>query len=446
MKRAIIISMLCLIFGTQSHAQWTMPTEIEEVKAPFEMPQFKRPTFPNRTMSITKCGARQGKMATTAIQKCIDRVAKRGGGTVVVPKGKWLSGRIELKSNVCLHLESGAELLFSGEIADYLPVVETRYEGVDVLSLGAMIYANHAKNIAITGNGKLIGPERDCQLMQHAMGGVSEDLQKMSLQQRVFDGTGGGEVCLPMFFSPIYCEDVFVEGVTFERSVFWNIVPVYCNRTVIRGVTVSSAGQSRTDGIDIDSSTNSLIEYTTLTCGDDCFTLKSGRGMDGIKKNRPTENVVIRNCRASGGVGAITVGSETAAMVRNVYACDCEMGKTMFGIYLKTRRPRGGGGENLWFERISFNTPSSVAFNFDMLGSAKHVGNSASRFPAPQITELTPHFRNVVFRDISVGDDCKQLIRAMGLPEAPIENVTFENIKSRCQAISMQDVGTVIFK
>lgn len=447
MKKNMLTMMVCtaLTMHTATVSAQQMPEEIAPIQAPFDMSQLQRPAFPARTLSITKTGAKQKKLSTAAIQKAIDQLAKKGGGTVIVPAGSWLTGRIELKSNINLRLEEGAELNFSGDIKDYLPCVPTRNEGVDVISMGAMVYANGAENIALTGKGKLIAPARDCQMMKQAMGGVKEELQQLPLEQRVFDGSNGGQVCLPQFFGPINCKNILVEGVTFMKSIFWNIVPVYCENIIIRGVEVWSHGMGRTDGIDIDSSVNALIEYTTLDCGDDCFTLKSGRGMDGKLKNRPTENVVVRHCTVKRGVGGMTIGSETAAVVRNVYMHDCVMENPRSGFYFKTRRPRGGGGENMWFERIHIvNTPGS-AISWDMLGSAMYVGKMAQRHPTPAVNELTPFYRNMHFKDIRV-DNCKTLIKATGLPESPVEDVTFENIQSDNRLILLQDVGKMSFK
>lgn len=447
MKKNMLTMMVCtaLTMHTATVSAQQMPEEIAPIQAPFDMPQLQRPAFPARTLSITKTGAKQKKLSTASIQKAIDQLAKKGGGTVIVPAGSWLTGRIELKSNINLRLEEGAELNFSGDIKDYLPCVPTRNEGVDVISMGAMVYANGAENIALTGKGKLIAPARDCQMMKQAMGGVKEELQQLPLEQRVFDGSNGGQVCLPQFFGPINCKNILVEGVTFMKSIFWNIVPVYCENIIIRGVEVWSHSMGRTDGIDIDSSVNALIEYTTLDCGDDCFTLKSGRGMDGKLKNRPTENVVVRHCTVKRGVGGMTIGSETAAVVRNVYMHDCVMENPRSGFYFKTRRPRGGGGENMWFERIHIvNTPGS-AISWDMLGSAMYVGKMAQRHPTPAVNELTPFYRNMHFKDIRV-DNCKTLIKATGLPESPIEDVTFENIQSDNRLILLQDVGKMSFK
>lgn len=440
MKRICLFFLSCLCLFPLS-AQVRMPEQIEPIKAPFEMPQLKRLTFPNRSLAINKTGARPGRLSTAAIQKAIDKMARRGGGHVIVPAGKWLSGRIILRSHVDLHLAAGAELHFSGDIKDYLPVVATRDEGIDVMSMGAMIYANGAENIALTGGGKLIAPSRDCEMSRCAEGGIKETVADVPLSERIYDGANGSKVFLPVFFGPVHCKDVMVEGVTFEKSIFWNIVPCYCENIIIRGVTVSSHGLGRTDGIDIDSSVNALIEYTMLDCGDDCFTLKSGRGRDGLRVNRPTENVVIRHCHVKRGAGGVTVGSETAGMVRNVYMHDCDMEAPSNGFYFKTRRPRGGGGENMWFERIRVSAKS--AFTWDMLGSAVYVGKAAERLPKPDVTEITPVYRNIFFKDITV-DRCTRLIKATGLPESPIENVVIENLKSDNHNVQLQDVGKFV--
>lgn len=138
--------------------------DIATVQAPFAMPEMNRPVFKDVVCSIVETGAKPEKMVTKAIQKAIDKVSRDGGGKVVIPAGIWKTGRIELKSNVNLHLEEGAELHFSGNINDYLPVVLTRFEGVEVYSLGALVYANNQENIALTGHGKLVAPTTDCEI------------------------------------------------------------------------------------------------------------------------------------------------------------------------------------------------------------------------------------------------------------------------------------------
>lgn len=453
----IVLILLALSLPCCAHAQdvnTLMPKDIEPITAPFDMPRLQRPVFPQRSLTIRR---------SSDIQKQIDRLAKRGGGTVVIPKGKWLTGRITLKSNICLQIDEGAELHFSGDVKDYLPAVACRNEGVDIYGPGAMIYADGAENIAVTGKGKLVAPQRDCEMLDITMAGIPDAVQDIPLASRLFDGSKPreafgfplmegkpkqnsngryyGTLCLPVFFGPINCRNVLVEGVTFEGSIFWNIVPVYCENIIIRGVTVASHGIARTDGIDIDSSRNTLIEYTTLDCGDDCFTLKAGRGMDGLDKARPTENVVIRHCHAKRGAGGLTVGSETAAGIRNVYMHDVTIDESSYGIYFKTRRPRGGGGENLYFERVTMKNPKRRAVYWDMLGSATYVGKLAERYNRDNDPRLTPYFRNIHFKDITV-EHTKEFVKAIGLPESPIEDVTFEGVSSPdSHSVTLQDVG-----
>lgn len=443
----LLVLLFASIMAVAQENKWVVPEEIEPINVPFEMPQLQRPVFPNTTLNIAKNGAKQGKLSTKAIQQCIDKLSKKGGGTVLVPKGSWLTGRLTLKDNINLHIEEGAELHFSGEVKDYLPVVACRNEGVDIFGPGAMIYADGAENIAITGKGQLVAPSRDCELLKLTMGGIPEAVQQMPLKERIFDGSKGkGSLCLPVFIGPINCKNILIEGVTLVKSVFWNIVPVYSENIIIRDVTVSSAGIARTDGIDIDSSVNALIEYTSLDCGDDCFTLKAGRGMDGLTKARPTENVVIRHCYAGEGAGGLTIGSETAAMIRNVYMEDVTIGSPMYGIYFKTRRPRGGGGENMWFKNIRMIEPRSRAIYWDMLGSRAYVGKLAERHNTDYDLRLTPKYRNIHFEDLHV-EKCKDFIKAIGLPESPIDDITFKNVTSGgSQRITLQDVGHYEFE
>jgi polygalacturonase len=148
---------------------------------------------------------------------------------------------------------------------------------------------------------------------------------------------------------------------------------------------------------------------------------------------------------AKRGVGGLTVGSETAAGVKNVYMHDVVIEDSKYGIYFKTRRPRGGGGEKMWFERIHVKSSERPAIFFDMLGSPNSVGGLGQRLPEREVNRLTPAFRDITFRDITI-DNCPTMLRAKGLPERPIENLTFENINSANREISVQDIGTMIIK
>lgn len=413
------------------------------------MPQLKKPVFPSYQVSITSKRAEENSKVTREIQQCIDETHARGGGRVVIPKGKWHTGRISLKSNVDLHLDEGAELYFSGEIADYLPAVFTRFEGVELMSLGACIYANGQENIAVTGKGKLIGPAKGGSVRKQVMEqDVIENvvLASTPVDKRVYEGHNGSPIFLPLFISPINCKNVLVEGLSLENTACWNIVPIYCENVIIRGVTVNSVGIPRGDGIDVESSRNVLIEYCTLSTGDDCFTIKAGRGDDGLRVNKPTENVVVRYCLAKKGHGGITCGSETASMIRNVSVQDCVFDDTRVGIRFKTRRTRGGGGENLHYERIRLTNMSAAALDWDMLGSAAYVGNLASRYPLQPVNRLTPKYLNITINNI-IAENVAQFVRINGIPESPLQNVLINhaNVKTK-KILSATDADGVTIK
>ena len=424
-----------------------MTQEIAPICAPFEMPQMQRPDFAGKkiVVKMNKKG-----MSTKAIQNAIDKASKQGGGQVVIPAGQWQSGRIELKSNVELHLEEGCEMHFSGKMEDYLPVVFTRDEGFEIMSLGAFIYANEAENIAITGKGKIVGPSTDCEIYQ-----VNKDkalnIEKLitadtPMSERVFDGKmRNGEVFLPKSIAPIRCKNVLIEGITIERSLYWNVVPQYCENVIIRGVTVNSYGHGRTDGIDIESSKNVLVEYCSLDCQDDCYTMKSGRNEEGVRVGFPTENVVVRYCLAQRGAGGIVCGTEVAGGVKNIYCHDCVFDGTDQAVRIKTLRPRGGGVQGLTVERIRANV-KDYAFFCDMLGSIKWGGDLAKRFPAPAINNFTPDFNTVSISNMIV-ENCRQLVFALGLPERPLRNVLLSNVKANCeQLMKMRDVQGFVLK
>ncbi|MFL9830452.1 glycoside hydrolase family 28 protein [Flavobacterium sp. ST-87] len=421
-----------------------LPDEIEPVKAPFATINFEKPLFPSEKI-ILKLSATE--LNTAKIQKAIDDLSTKGGGTVIVPDGKWLTGRIQLKDNINFHLENDAQLIFSGEIKDFLPVVFTRIEGIEVMSLGACIYANGATNIAVTGKGKLVGPQpgsiRDRILTKDVIDNVIDP--KTPVSERIVDGKKQDWIFPPMFISPVNCKKVYIEGVSLSNTAFWNIVPIYCDNVIIRGVTVNSAGIARGDGIDIESSKNVLIEYCNLSTGDDCFTMKAGRGEDGIRVNKSTENVVVRYCLALKGHGGITCGSETAGMIRNLYVHDCVFNIEGVGIRFKTRRSRGGGGENITYERIRMNL-EQTAIKWDMLGSSGSVGDLADRLPARPINKLTPKFRNITIKDIII-ENCSTFIKVFGIPESPVTNLTIKNANVNCtELFNAHDLKNAAFQ
>jgi hypothetical protein len=417
-----------------------LPFEIAPVQAPFSTIEFVRPVFKSDTLFI-----HEGYDITRDVNEAIAELSNRGGGVVVLEPGEWFSGRIELKSNVNFHLREGAVLSFSGEIKDYQPAVYTRIEGIELMSLGACIYANGQNNIAVTGKGRLIGPAhgsvRD-KILTHQIIDEAVDFN-LPVEERIYNGVDQEWIFPPMFISPINCEQVFIEGLSLENTAFWNVVPIFCDNVIIRGITVHSVGIPRGDGIDIESSSNVLIEYCTLSCGDDCFTMKAGRGQDGLGAGRPTENVVVRYSMALEGHGGITCGSETAGVIRNLYVHDCVFKNTGVGINFKTRRPRGGGGEFLYYERLRMDL-KMTAIKWDMLGSPRHVGELAERLPVRDVDELTPFYRDISIKDVLI-ENATHFMKVNAIPESPLTRIHLNNVQVNSSHLSyLHDVKDLL--
>lgn len=416
-----------------------MPVVIEPVYSPYFKADFQRPLFPERTLVITNGNA--------ALQKSLDSLGNAGGGRLIIKKGYYTTGRLTLQSNTELHLEEGATVEFKSEIKDFLPVVFTRSEGIELYSLGACIYANGATNIAITGKGKFLGPGAG-DIRRRTM--THEVIEKVVLSavpvnDRIYDGKTADYIFPPALIAPIHCKNVLIEGISLSRSSFWNIVPTYCENVIIRGVKIDSKGIQRGDGIDIESSQKVLIEYCSLETGDDCIALKAGRGYDGMRVNRPTKQVVVRNCLTKAGHGGLTIGSETAGGVQEIYVHDCIFAGTDVGIRFKTRRPRGGGGHDFLFSNIRMDVNFS-ALRWDMLGQAQHVGQEADRSFAVTVNALTPQFSKIKMDRIAI-ERAMDCINIEGIPESPLAEVELARIEAKgTRFLTVKDAKNILIR
>ncbi|MGA9406990.1 MAG: glycoside hydrolase family 28 protein [Bacteroidota bacterium] len=425
------------------------PDQILPIEAPFEMPQIARPFFADRIYNIREFGAKEGGVVknTEAIRKAINAASKAGGGRVVVPAGRWLTGAIHLESNVDLYIAKGAELLFSQDPNDYLPAVFSRHEDTECYKYSAFIYADHKTNIAITGEGTLNGQGKPWWNWKNSKKG-SQELAMMvdknvPIRERVFDGTDG-RVLRPAFFQPMNCSNILVEGVTFLYGAFWTITPTYCENIIVRKVKIITDGPyGRTpngDGVDPSSCKNVLIEYCEFCTGDDCIAIKSGRDKDGMRVDVPTEDVVIRHCVGLQGHGGIVIGSETSGGIRNVYAFDCRFHGTERIVRIKTARGRGGTVEKMWFRNLSADTVQQEALRINML-------YTGSRLPAEAVTNATPRIRDIHYSNISCSYGKKAAIEILGLPEMPVEDVTFDSIAIvSTKGIACSDADMIEFR
>ncbi|MCW3816423.1 glycoside hydrolase family 28 protein [Micromonospora sp. DR5-3] len=331
------------------------------------------PTFPDRDYDITGFGAVGDGTSdcTAAIRAAIAECHRAGGGRVVVPAGTYATGAVHLLSNVNLHLADGATLAFSRDPAAYLPVVYTRYEGVELFNYSALVYAYDERNVAITGSGVLDG-RADAGHWWDWTGGPppNEGPDKTILTRMAADGVpvvervfGAGYYLRPNLVQLYSCQNVLIEGVTVRDSPMWNIHPVLCRNVTIRSVTVDSPHGPNNDGIDPESCTDVVIENCRISTGDDCIALKAGKDADGRRVNVPCQNVVVLGCEMADGNGGVTFGSETTGGIRNVFVRDCRMSSPRLerAIRLKSNPQRGGAIENIYIHRVDVGVARGVA-------------------------------------------------------------------------------------
>jgi polygalacturonase len=404
------------------------------------MLEVKPPSFPDRTFDVRSFGAvDDGRtLNTEAFRQAIKACHEGGGGIVCVPPGDWLTGPIHLRSYVNLHLEKGTLLRFSTRPANYLPVVFTRWEGVECYNYSSLIYARDCENVAVTGVGVLDGQGQawwHWKRLQREAAQTLYDAQSkgMPVEKRVF---GTEEAALrPQFLQTIHCRNVLVEGVTFTNGPMWTVHPVYCENVLVRGIAVRSEGPN-TDGINPDSCRNVLVEGSSFHTGDDCIAINSGMNEDGWRVSRPCENVLIRDCIMSEGHGAVAIGSGMSGGVRNVYVRDCTVTGGDQGIRLKSMRGRGGFVENVYFEDIQMANLRREAIVLNM-----YYGSStaASQSDAP------PAFRNIQIRNVTC-DSAAVAVAIRGLPEQPIEKVVLEDLHlNAVEGIHCQDTHGLAF-
>ncbi len=371
-----------------------------------------------------------------AIQAAVDACAENGGGRVVIPEGEWHTGAVHLRSNVGLQLEYGAEVVFSGRYEDYLPVVFTRWEGMECYNYSPLIYANGCENISVTGSGTLIGSGETWWHWKKLQQAAAKELcyaesNGIPAERRIY---GTEKAALrPSFIQTINCKNVLLEGFTIKDGPQWTIHPVYCDGVTVRDVTVSTHGPN-TDGLNPDSCRNVLIEGCTFDTGDDCIAVNSGMNEDGWRVGRPCENIEIRNCVMNGGHGAVVIGSAMSGGVRNVYAHDCVINGTMQGIRLKSMRGRGGYVKGAVFENIEINNTTDQAVQINMFYESSTV--------EPR-TDTPPDFNGIEIRNVH-GRGNKTGIQIKGLPERKLGSIALENIELEAEnALECSDVENV---
>lgn len=448
---SLFLSLVFMAGGISSDLKAKGKYEYLYKDLPFKMPVLQQPVFPNHKVNIKDFGGNPNGIIlnTEAFDKAFDALSKKGGGTLIVPSGIWFTGPIVFRSNVNLHLERGALILFSPDY-DLYPIVNTVYEGLDTRRCQSPISGRNLKNIAITGEGAINGsgdawrPLRKGKVSENhwnkvtKSGGIMKDTgfwfpTEKSLAGEIMNANtpkkgmtdeewlSVRDYLRPVMISFIECKNVYLSGVLFENSPAWNIHPLMCENVIIDGITVRNPAYAQNgDGIDLESCVNSIIINSSFDVGDDAICIKSGKNEDGRKRNRPTINLIVDNCRVFQGHGGFVVGSEMSAGVKNIKVSNCQFLGTNVGLRFKAGRGRGGVVENIYIDNINMFNIATEAFLFDL-----YYGSKPTAVP-PEVDETTPLFKDIYVKNMTA----RNVNRAMffnGLPEMNISNINVEN-------------------
>jgi len=443
---------------------------------PFVMEKIKKPIFKNNIISISDFGGKGDgySLNTEAFKKAIDVLSTKGGGKLNIPAGVWFTGPIVLKSNINLHLEKGAIILFSPDFNLY-PLVNTSFEGLDTKRCQSPISARNAVNIAITGEGSINGSGEAWRPLKKAKvtdshwkkvvssGGVLKDpgfwfpsagslkgqsMSDMNVPNRKLTDLEWNEIkdfLRPVMINFIECKNILLQGVLFENSPSWNIHPLMCTNLIVDNITVRNPDYAQNgDGIDIESCKNVVLINSNFDVGDDGICIKSGKNEEGRKRARPTENVIVDNCKVFRAHGGFVVGSEMSGGVRNISVRNCQFLGTDVGLRFKSNRGRGGLVENIFVDGIYMFDIVTDSFLFDLYYGGKSASESLedgdqtpTELENPPVTVETPSFRNINIKNV-VSRNARRAMFFNGLPEMNISNIRVEN------AIITSQIGAVI--
>lgn len=465
-----------IVFGSCLFSQATAQTS-----SPYSwdnLPKIQQPVFKKDTIRITAFGAVSdgNTLNTKAINDAINASSRKGGGVVLVPAGLWMTGPVEMKSNVNLHLSESATLLFTPDKSQYA-ITEGFYEGKSAARNQSPISGKDLENIAITGKGIIDGngdvwrAVHQSQLTESqwrakvASGGVlkddgktwypSEQFKKASVENKSMLLTPGKtpkdfedmkDFLRPNLVVFNNCKKVLLEGVTFQNSAAWCIHPLMCQDLTLRNVRIKNPEYAHNgDGMDIESCKNFLVEGCTLDVGDDAICIKSGKDEEGRKRGIPTENGVIRNNIVYNGHGGFVVGSEMSGGARNIFVQNCTFMGTDKGLRFKSVRGRGGVVENIFAKDIFMKDIAQEAIFFDLYYFVKFA-TDGERDMSPVVNDGTPVFRNMHFENI-VCNGAEKGVFVRGLPEMPVKNITMENMVLTAKTgIELIDTDQINFK
>jgi polygalacturonase len=376
--------------------------------------------------NILDYGARNdgSASATAAIRSAIQAAKAAGGGTVYVPAGQYVTGPIELVSNLVFEIDAGAVLRFVAS-REGLTYTKGRLEGTECLTPVPLIGGHDLENVTIRGRGTIttdnvqwmnLARQPDAAAARTVWTGI---LKALDLKQPVpqEDFQKAAPSLRPSFIRTMESKNILIDGIHIVGSSMWVIHILYSQQVVIRNVIIETFPGVNTDGIDIDSSQDVLISNCYLDTGDDAICLKSGKDADGLRVNRPTANVAITNCTVHHGHGAVVLGSETSGGMHNIVASNIVCQGTQKGVRIKSTRGRGGVIENVRFDH----------WTMDSVDEAINVTNYYTNSPEEPVSQRTPVFRNIAISNMTINHS-PLMINIEGLPEMPVTGLQISNV------------------
>ncbi|MGF7232319.1 glycoside hydrolase family 28 protein [Arachidicoccus sp.] len=472
----MIAAVFLLSFGffMQASAQENLKAEIEKYvsAAPFKMTAPVLPNIPDISVDITSFGAVGDghTLNTEAITKAIDECARRGGGKVTIPPGLWLTGPIELKSKINLHVELGAILLFTKDHSLF-PIIASSAKS-RTFFVKNPIYGYKLHDVAITGKGILNGSgdswrpikkekttEGQWKNLLKQGGIVSADgkmwwptkeamdgeayikkIQKEHKQVTADDLLPARDFLRPYMVSLVNCSKVLIDGPTFMNSPKFALFPKYCDNLIIRDVKINNEWYAQNgDGIDISNSQNVIIYKCTVSTGDDGICMKSSRPSSDKTDTACLKNILIADCIVYHAHGGFVIGSNTDGGMENISVSNCNYINTDIGIRVKSNRGRGGLVHQIYIDNVYMNNiaDEAVAFNTYYEQKAKPTGDF-------QLNATTPRFQDFYLNNIyCVG--ASTAISLTGLPEMPVNHLYFSNInitaKKGYEAVDAKDIS-----
>lgn len=337
---------------------------------------------------------------TALLQKLLDDCAGGGGGVVTLPAGNYLTGSLKIGSNTTLVLEKGATLVGSPDVADY-PVMKVRWEGEWRDGHRALLSAQDAQNVAIVGEGTIQGPPM-------ALAALRPDNR--------------GNVRGPSIFEPIEVKNLTLKDFTVRYQRMWSIHMTYCENVHVDHVTIRTSAANG-DGIDVDSSQHVVIENCDIEAGDDAICLKSGRGMEAVRIGRPTNDVLIHDCKLSSSFAGLGVGTEMSGGVTNIFVRDTAFLRcSQNAIFLKSRTNRGGYIDNITGKNLSIAAQCGTFIGIDLTTKGIEAAEPVTG------DDRWPRVKNIAFSDIKL-DNVPIILDARNIaPERPVEALTLSNI------------------